>query len=413
MSTNTVQPPARSSGKRWVVPVVLLLIAGAVGTWYYASTRPHPTQVVERDIVGLVPLNGEVIAPPSARADVYTTYRAPVDKVEVSVGQVVHRGDALVRLSFPDVQQAAEQARQSVKSAETAYANARRQFDASIAATRREAASARASDATPPSGGSTNPAPADQEGSNPAPNPDQLAAQRAAAAQALAQAQADRDAALIPYQQQLDAARDFYRQVQSGAKLATIRAPIKGTVMSLNAQPGKEVGADPKATVATIVNLDALKIQAKLASDQVGVAKPGTPVLITFQDVPNKQFEGKVERITTQVVSKLAGLRKEEQYVVLVDFQNDSGLTKPGMKPVAALKTGEVKNALAVPNEAVGTDSSGRPVVKALRNGTWEPVVVATGISDGQYTEIKEGLKPGETVQVVPNPLAAATRLRR
>jgi RND family efflux transporter MFP subunit len=413
MSTNTVQQPARSSGTRWVVPIVLLLIVGAVGTWYYVSTRPHPTQVVERDIVGLVPLNGEVIAPPSARADVFTPYHAPVDKVEVSIGQVVHRGDVLVKLSFPDIQQAAEQARQAVKTAETAYANARRQFDASITAARRDAVSARASEASPPSGGTINPPPVDQEGSNPGPTPDQLAAQRAAAAQALAQAQADRDAALVPYQQQLDAARDFYQQVKSGAKLALIRAPIKGTVMALNAQPGREVGTDPKVPVATIVNLDALKVQAKLAPDQVGVAKLGTPVLITFKDIPNKQFEGKVERITTQVVSKLAGLRKEEQYVALIDFQNDSGLAKPGMKPVVALKTGEVKNALAVPNEAIGTDPSGRPVVRALRNGTWEPVVVATGISDRQYTEIKEGLKPGETVQVVPNPLAAATRMRR
>jgi RND family efflux transporter MFP subunit len=249
----------------------------------------------------------------------------------------------------------------------------------------------------------------DQGTTDATPSADQTAAQNAAA-QALAQAQADRDAWLIPYQQQLEAARDFYRQVQSGAKLALIRAPIKGTVMALNAQPGKEVGVDAKVPVATIVNLDALKVQAKLSPDQVGVAKPGTPVLITFKDIPNKQFEGRVERITTQVVSKLAGLRKEEQYIALIDFKNDSGLAKPGMKPVVALKTGEVKNALAVPNEAIGTDPSGRPIVKALRNGKWQPVVVATGISDGQYTEIKDGLQPGETVQVVPNPLAAATR---
>ena len=388
-----IAPPRRTN---WAGAIVALIIVAAVGGWAYVSTRPKPAKVEQRDIVGLIPLNGEVIAPPSARADVYSPYRAPVDKVETSVGSHVQRGDVLVKLSFPDIQAALDQARASVKAAETAYANAERQFNASI----RSAQQSQPPVTNPPDTGNGPSGPIDQNSAPPAATTDTTAQMRA-----------ERDAALIPYKQQLDAAREAYQAAKSGAKAGQLRAPIPGTVMALNAAPGKEVGADPKIPVATIVNLDELEVQAALTPEQAGVAKPGTPVEITLNELPGKQLQGKIARVTTQVVSKLAGLKKDTQFVALIDFKNDNGAIKPGMKPNVAIKTGEVKNALAVPAEAVGSDSSGKPTVKVLRNGDWRQVVVATGISDGRYTQIKQGVQAGETVQVVPNPLAAATRL--
>src|SRR5205085_130844 len=148
----------------------------------------------------------------------------------------------------------------------------------------------------------------------------------------------------------------------------------------------REVGADPKIPLAVIVDLNALFVQSKLSSDQVAYAKPGTPIVLKFSEIPNKPVEGSVSRITTQVASQLGGLRKEEQYLAMIGFKNENGAVRPGMKPIAAIKTGEVKSALAVPNDAVGKDSSGRPIVKVLHAGKWDPVVVETGLSDGQYT---------------------------
>jgi len=70
------------------------------------------------------------------------------------------------------------------------------------------------------------------------------------------------------------------------------------------------------------------------------------------------------------------------------------------MKARAAIELGEKRTVLAVPADAVQKDTSGRTIVKVLRGGHWEAAVVETGISDGQYTEIKSGLNEGETVQV-------------
>ena len=152
MAVNRPVETAPRPRTNWAAAIVGIVILAVVGGWAYVSTRPKPAAVVRRDIVGLIPVNGEVIAPPSARADVMSPYRAPVDKVETSVGARVHRGDVLVVLSFPDIQAAVEQARVSVKSAETAYANAAKQYDDAI-----RAAMKQSQPTSPPSSTQTNP----------------------------------------------------------------------------------------------------------------------------------------------------------------------------------------------------------------------------------------------------------------
>src|SRR2546421_2560274 len=207
MSVNRPVETAPRPRTNWAAAIVGIVILAVVGGWAYVSTRPKPAAVVRRDIVGLIPVNGEVIAPPSARADVMSPYRAPVDKVETSVGARVHRGDVLVVLSFPDIQAAVEQARVSVKSAETAYANAAKQYDDAI-----RAAMKQSWPTSPPSSTQTNP---DQPGGDtgaPAvqatPVPD--------SSSAAAQLKPERDNALIPYKQQLEAAREAYQAAKSG-----------------------------------------------------------------------------------------------------------------------------------------------------------------------------------------------------
>ena len=415
MSTTVVhhgrEDKERSSTGKWVALILLLAVIG-IGAWAYFASRPKNATVVERDIVGLVPVRGEVVVPPSAKADVYAPFQSPVEKVHVTVGQKVDRGDVLVELSYVSAEMAVEQARQQVKAAETAYANARNQNSAALRAAQQQLAEARKAEQqarqpasttfTPEGGAISVETPAALESATQA---------RIAAEQAVQQARLDLEANVLPFKTQLDQTRETYQQARSGARIANIKAPISGTVLAINVRPGEQIPAEQKEPVATIVDLGELQVHAEMKPEEASGVKPGTDVTINFADIPNKQFEGKVARITTQVDSKLAGLVKQQEYVAIVEFRNDEGLVKPGTKvQQVALKTGEVQNATAVPVEALDRDKSGRPTVKALRNGSWQPVVVEAGITDGTYVEIKSGLRPGETIQVTPNILSAATR---
>jgi len=394
------------------IAILLLLIVIAIGAWVWYATRPEPAKVVRRDIVGQIVLAGDIIAPPSARADIGAPFRAPVEKVFVSVGKHVGKGDWLVQLSVPNAQAYVEQARQNLHAAETAWANAKNALDAPVAAARRNLVNAQAAESA------SRPAPSttvNPDGSKVTVIPSsggQPSPARVAAEQALAQAEANRDAQLGAYKTQLDMAREAYDAAKSGQDVGVIKAPLTGTVLALNAVPGQEVGKDPKIPVATIVDLTAVQAQAPLDNQQAAAVKPGMPVTITFSEAPGRTFDGNVSKITSQVDEKLGGLVKESRYVALVNLKNTDGAAKPGMKAMIALKTGEAKDALAVPSEAVDV-KNGVPTVKVYRGGRWHVVSVEPGVSDGRYTQVKSGLHEGETVQVTPNLLNAASLPKR
>src|SRR5262249_34727810 len=161
-----------------------------------------------------------------------------------------------------------------------------------------------------------------------------------------------------------------------------VRAPITGTVIALNAQPGKSVGQN-NAPVAVVADLSRLEVEAAMTPAQAAYVHPGLDTAINFATVPNHPFVGKVRRITTQADPNSAkGVLKGAQYVALVTFKNNDGLVKPNAAADVSVKLGEVKNALAVPVQAVTSDNNGKQTVKVLENGQWRAVAVHTGISD-------------------------------
>ncbi len=410
MSIAREQPRARttSRGPLLAALVLGLLLLGGLGYWAWSRTRPVPAMVVRRDLIAGVPVTGDVVAPPDQRADIMAPYRAPVVKVYTTIGANVDRGDTLVEVNLANVQSYYEQARANVRAAETAYANAQREYAASISAAQREVSAARSALRSVPattsgtSSVTTTPEGATVTTTTPplSTGPDPAAAERLSMAEAaLQQATSTRDVALTPYRQQLESAREAFQAAQGGRKAALIRSPIAGTVLALTAQPGTEIGVDRKVAVATVVDLDELQLQGELKPRFAGQVKAGMPVEMTFTEVPGEKFEGKVHSLITTPAKPLG----KPGYAVLLHIENRKGLVKPGMKGTASVKLGEVKDALAVPEDAVQEDSEGRPFINVMRNGNWERVSPELGLSDGQFVEVKSGLKEGDTVQVKPD----------
>jgi multidrug efflux pump subunit AcrA (membrane-fusion protein) len=399
---------AREQPRPRVIPWVSLgigaaLIILALGLWGYFATRPETNTVVRRDITVTLPLEGEVVAPPSARADIMAPYRAPVARVFASVGDRVSKGDVLVELSYPSAQAGYAQARQELQAARQAHQSARQQYDDALTearkrleqarATERQARQAASTTTSAAAGAEPPAAPAE-----PAVSLSQATQARIDAEQAVLQAEADLEAALTPYQQRLEAAEAAFQAAQSGRKMAQIKSPIYGTVLALNARPGQEIGADAKTPVAVVVDLGDLQVHAPADANETAV-HPDAPVTFTLDKLPGQQFEGQVERVTSQPAKALQG----DRHLAIIEFENKEGLAKPEMKAHVEVIVSKTHDALAVPSDAVDRDASGRPTVQVLRNGRWQKVVVQPGLSDGQYTAIRSGLEANETIRVTPN----------
>lgn len=400
MSIAREQPRTRNNSL-WIAAAIAALVIAALAIFAFQRTRPQSAAVTRRDLVAAVPVEGDVVVPPDERADMYAPFQAPVAKVYTTVGANVDRGDVLVELQVPNAQTAYQEARNRVQEAETALANAERQYDASISAAKQRFEAARAAEraALQPPAVSVE-TPDGETAVNVAPTgADATAASQARidAELALSAEQAAKAAGVAPFRRQLETARAYFEEAKSGRKMGMIRAPISGTVLALNAQAGAMVGEDRKNPVVTVVDLDELELQGEIDPRQASAVKAGMPVAVTVAEVPNEQFEGRVHSITTRP----GGLLKNKtEYLAVIHLKNKGGQVKPGMKAAAAVELKEIKDVLAVPNDAIHQDSEGRPVIKVMVNNQWDDRVVEIGLSDGHYTEIKSGLKEGDIVQV-------------
>lgn len=352
-------------------------------------SEPTPVKVQRRDVIGYEMLNGKLVTPAVSQAVVHPPFNAPVEQVFVTVGKRVRKGDVLMDLSFPDVEANYQMAGDAVRQAETAHANARSQFVAGVRAAEQQLTQARAAERsarsqTIPGGDASALAQAREA--------------RQAAELAVAQAKAEYQTNMLPYEQQLEQARAAFAGARSGAKQSQVKAPISGTVLEINAQPGQEVGRDAKEVLVRIVDLEELQVQAPLNDFQQGLIKERRPVVIAFQDVADKVFDGTVLQVRT-LPAESGGLR----YQATIAFRNDDGLIKPGaVVRYVGVQVGKAADVLAIPVEALDKDETGRPIVRVLEGQDWVVRVVEPGLSDGSFVEIKKGISEGETVQATP-----------
>ncbi len=340
-----------------------------------------------RDITAYLPAQGTVVAQASARADIYSPYEVPVEKIYVTVGKNVRRGEALIVFSAPQTQAYYDQARTALVQAQNALAQARKQFGQELRAAQEQLAASRSTERKARVTASNQSSPGAGVSS----------ANRQADEQAVIDAQARMAEGLVAYQQSVDAAQQQFDAAQAGSKSAQVKSPITGTVLAVNVSVGKTPNPRDKKPLVTVVNLEALKVAAGVAEDRLSLLKPGNPALVTVKEVPNVEFPGSLD----EIYSEKAGFLRGQKYVALVDFKNAKGQAKPGMDATVSIKIGEVRDVLAVPANTV-YEVGKQHAVKLQAGSQWHQRIVEIGLSDGKYTEIKSGLKEGDVVMTNP-----------
>ncbi len=235
----------------------------------------------------------------------------------------------------------------------------------------------------------------------------------------------------------------------------TIYAPVDGVVISRNVDVGQTVAASLSApTIFVIANdLSKMQIDANVSEADVGGIEDGQAVNFSVDAFPNRTFHGKV----TQIRNSPILVQNVVTYDTVIGVSNDDLKLKPGMTANVFIITAQKSNALKLLNAALrfrpldmpskkdtnslaqatgagagrGGQGGGGNRAKASRaftrtiytlGGTnavpeLKPVQVKTGISDGVYTEIVEGLSETDRVVMGVNvdpsaaPAAAASPL--
>ena len=178
---------------------------------------------------------------------------------------------------------------------------------------------------------------------------------------------------------------------------ATIRAPMDGIVASVSTQEGETVAASLNApTFITLIDLSRLQVDDFVDETDIGNVKIGQDVIFTVDTFPDREFHGKVEAIHPMATIQESVVYYDVVVKILDDYM---GLLRPEMTTNVTIIVDVVKNALAIPSEAI-TRVGQKELVAVITDGGMEKREVTTGVIDGDYVEIKKGLKEGEVVLI-------------
>jgi RND family efflux transporter MFP subunit len=168
---------------------------------------------------------------------------------------------------------------------------------------------------------------------------------------------------------------------------AAVKSPIRGVVSDRPVQVGEYISA--RTVVATVVQMDPLKLRTGVQERHAGVVTPGQQVQFRVESFGDRVFTGKVAFISPALDQVMRTFTTE----ALVD--NKERLLKPGFFAKGVILTKMDTDVLAVPDAAVSV-LAGVPSVYVIADGKITQQSVTLGVRQGDRWEVSSGLKGDE-----------------
>ncbi|MCL6711141.1 efflux RND transporter periplasmic adaptor subunit [Pseudomonas sp. R2.Fl] len=184
----------------------------------------------------------------------------------------------------------------------------------------------------------------------------------------------------------LENARAQYNLTKLELSYTTVVAPISGTIASRSIKTGNFVQIN--TPIFRIVDNSKLEATLNVPERELATLKAGLPVLLQADALPGKTFEGVVDRVASVVDAGSGTFR------VVCAFADKT--LQPGMFSRIRIDYDQRADALVVPRIALLDD--GDPAVFVVRDGKAARVPVKLGYADGEWLEVREGLKAGDRV---------------
>jgi membrane fusion protein, multidrug efflux system len=186
----------------------------------------------------------------------------------------------------------------------------------------------------------------------------------------------------------LENARAANRLANLEVSYAHVTAPISGIIASRSIKPGNFVQIN--TPIFRIVDTSKLEAVLNVPERELATLKPGLQVELQVDALPGKVFSGTIDRVAPVVDSGSGTFR------VICAFAG-GGLLQPGMFGRIRIDHDQRTDALVVPRTAL-LEEEGDPAVYTIRDGKAARVSVKLGYIDGEWVEIRDGLKTGEQV---------------
>jgi len=183
---------------------------------------------------------------------------------------------------------------------------------------------------------------------------------------------------------------------------ATIRAPIRGSVLTRDVEIGSPVSSilnlGANATlVMTLGDIDQVFVRGKVDEADIGRVQIGQPARIRVETFKDKTFNGRVTQISPMGVEK----DNVTNFEVRVSIDNPGKQLRANMTANAEIVLEEHANALILPEAAVSYDQQKHAFVDVVAPGTKtgrRKSPVTLGVGNGTKIQVLDGVGEGDKV---------------
>ncbi len=184
-------------------------------------------------------------------------------------------------------------------------------------------------------------------------------------------------------------------QNNAGRTAVGVPSPIDGRLDGVYVTPGAYL--QEGAPLFHVVSTERLRLEARIAEADIG--RLGTPRGAWFEaDGFDRPFEIDLEKGDRMVALGSVVDPRSRTVPLVFEFPNPGGQLRIGMFVRAHVVTGDVKESVAIPVEAI--EENAGQAVAYVQTGveSFERRVLTLGIRDGRFVEVLSGVGAGEQV---------------
>ncbi|MCB0516000.1 MAG: efflux RND transporter periplasmic adaptor subunit [Chitinophagales bacterium] len=219
---------------------------------------------------------------------------------------------------------------------------------------------------------------------------------------------------LSTYQNELDLAQSRYETAQNNLQLLkegatknvqqvsnVVRATVTGTVLEVPVKEGTSViesnTFNAGTTIASIADLKDMIFKGKIDESEVGKLKLGMDLILTIGAIQDKKYNAKLTYIAPKGI--------EEEGTIKFDIEATLDLSpedfiRAGYSANADIVLEQKKDVLAIEESVVEMKNDSSWVWVETAPQEFEKKLIKTGLSDGIYIEIKDGLSENDKVKL-------------
>ena len=179
------------------------------------------------------------------------------------------------------------------------------------------------------------------------------------------------------------------KTAQMNLEKTKIKAPFSGLIHDIKISPQEHVTSGRE--LFTLVNIDRIRVHAKVLESEIGKMKVGREVDLKFSAYQGKIFKGEVKAISPVINPQ------DKTCTVIIDVANPEEEIKPGMHVEVEIAAEIHKDKLLIPQDAVLV-RSGRKLAFVVEEGLAKWRYIDVGLENEGYAEVLDGVKEGESV---------------